>query len=57
MDQAFIRVSVVPGKSTLLCWPAALRRVRAWLEPWVILGRYWRTFSDKPPLNELGTLL
>ena len=35
----------------------ALRRVRAWLEPYVMLMRYWRAFSDLPPPEELQALL
>jgi hypothetical protein len=31
-----------------VCWPAALRTVRAWLEPWLMLGRYWRAWSPLP---------
>src|SRR6266700_579463 len=33
----------------LLSWPQALREVRAWLEPWVMLQRYWRAWSAQPP--------
>ncbi len=40
-----------------LSWPLALRRVRAWLEPYVMLMRYWRAFSDLPPPEELKALL
>ncbi|MDP9487295.1 MAG: hypothetical protein M3Q49_16185, partial [Actinomycetota bacterium] len=42
---------------SLLTWPAALRIVRGWLEPWVMLWRYWRAFSDKPPPEKLQALL
>ena len=35
----------------------ALRRVRAWLEPYVMLMRCWRAFSDLPPPKELRVLL
>jgi SRSO17 transposase len=45
------------GSTILLSWPKALRRVRAWLEPYVMLWRYWRAFSDKPPPEELKALL
>jgi hypothetical protein len=31
--------------------------MRGWLEPWVMLWRYWRAFSDKPPPLELKALL
>jgi hypothetical protein len=34
-----------------------LRAVRAWLEPWVLLWRYWRAFSRRPPPAELRVLL
>ena len=40
-----------------LSWPVALRRVRAWLEPYIMLIRYWRAFSDLPPPEELKALL
>jgi hypothetical protein len=35
----------------------ALRGVRGWLEPYVMLGRYWRAFTDLPPPKELKALL
>jgi hypothetical protein len=38
-------------------WPEALRAVRAWLEPWIMLRRYWRAFSGKPPPSGLKALL
>jgi hypothetical protein len=38
-------------------WPGALRRVRGWLEPYVMLMRYWRAFSGKPPPPRLRALL
>jgi hypothetical protein len=38
-------------------WPVALRAVRAWLELWVMLCRYWRAFSELPPPEELRVLL
>jgi hypothetical protein len=37
--------------------PEALRSVRAWLEPWVMLWRYWRALSGMPPPKELKALL
>ncbi len=40
-----------------MSWPEALRAVRGWLEPWVMLWRYWRAFSDLPPPKELRELL
>jgi hypothetical protein len=41
----------------LSSWPVALRHVRAWLEPGVMLWRYWRGWSDKPPPPALQRLL
>jgi hypothetical protein len=38
-------------------WPEALRAVRGWLEPWIMLGRYWRVYSGMPPPRELRALL
>jgi hypothetical protein len=38
-------------------WPEALRAVRGWLEPYVMLWRYWRAFTDLPPPKELKALL
>jgi hypothetical protein len=35
----------------------ALRRVRSWLEPYVLLVRYWKAYSDLPPPKELRKLL
>ena len=40
-----------------VCWPGALRKVRAWLEPWLMLGRYWRAWSQRPPPPEREALL
>jgi hypothetical protein len=31
--------------------------VRAWLEPYVMLMRYWKAFTDKDPPKELRRLL
>ncbi len=39
------------------CWPGALRRVRAWLEPVWFLWRCWRAWSDQPPPPPLQALL
>jgi hypothetical protein len=33
------------------------RRVRAWLEPYVTLTRYWRAYTDRDPPGELRVLL
>jgi SRSO17 transposase len=49
--------SAAQPKPQCLSWPLALRRVRAWLEPYVMLMRYWRAFSDLPPPPQLRALL
>ena len=41
----------------LRSWPVALRAVRAWLEPWIMLWRYWRAWSTVPPPAPLCALL
>jgi hypothetical protein len=40
-----------------LSWPQALRKVRSWLQPYVMLLRYWRAYTDLPPPKELQRLL
>jgi hypothetical protein len=45
------------GRHHPLCWPQALRKVRTWLEPYVMLWRYWKAYSEKPPPKELRRLL
>ena len=40
-----------------VCWPVALRLARAWLEPWIMLRRYWRAWSPLPPPPALQALL
>jgi hypothetical protein len=41
----------------LSSWPEALKKVRGWLEPYVMLLRYWKAFTDLPPPEELRRLL
>jgi hypothetical protein len=38
-------------------WPVALRRVRGWLTPWVVLRRCWQAWSTKAPPFQLRLLL
>ncbi|HEY5473132.1 MAG TPA: hypothetical protein VIK32_08075, partial [Candidatus Limnocylindrales bacterium] len=38
-------------------WPLAIRRVRGWLTPWVMLRRWWQAWSVSPPPPELQALL
>ena len=55
--QAWQKRSDAPASPPYSSWPLALRRVRAWLEPYVMLMRYWRAFSDLSPPPELEALL
>ena len=43
--------------AVVLSWPMALRKVRSWLEPYVMLVHYWKAYSDLPPPKELRKLL
>jgi len=43
------KISENKGMRPRVSWPVALRMVRAWLEPWVLLWRYWRAWSKLPP--------
>ncbi len=45
------------SKPPVVSWPEALRWVRAWLEPWVMLWRYWTAYSNLPPPPQLKALL
>jgi hypothetical protein len=38
-------------------WPMALRAVRGWLEPWIMLTRYWKAWSPMPPPPAVRQLL
>jgi hypothetical protein len=38
-------------------WPVALRAVRAWLIPWSVLARCWRSWSPASPPRQLQRLL
>jgi hypothetical protein len=45
------------GEKLPRSWPVALRRVRGWLDPWVMLWRFWRAWSKAPPPPPLQALL
>jgi hypothetical protein len=47
-------VHAEPAKGS---WPMALRAVRAWLTPWSVLQRCWRSWSPAPPPPQLQGLL
>jgi len=38
-------------------WPRALRAVRAWLFPWIVLRRWWPAWSTAPPPRQLQALI
>ena len=40
-----------------LSWPQALRKIRSWLQPYVVLLRYWRAYTELPPPEEFEVLL
>jgi hypothetical protein len=40
-----------------MSWPKALRRVRGWLTPWVLLQRCWRGWSTSAPPRQLQQAL
>jgi hypothetical protein len=47
-----------PGPTVaVVAWPVTLRRVRGWLTPWVVLGRWRRAWSGALPPLRLRLLL
>lgn len=46
-----------PNHRPTISWPVALRQVRAWLQPWIMLSRFWRAWSPLPPPFLLQQLL
>ena len=38
-------------------WPRAIRAVRAWLSPWIVLQRWWQAWSKAPPPLQLQALM
>ncbi len=51
------KISKETGSRPPLSWPIALRAVRGWLEPWIMLRRFWRAWSEQPPPPLLQRLL
>src|SRR5437870_1109229 len=51
------KISEEKGARPPVSWPVALRAVRGWLEPWIMLQRYWRGWSPLPPPPALQFLL
>src|SRR5262249_44294631 len=45
------------GVRPQVSWPMARRSVRGWLEPWIMLRRYWNGWSQLPPPPALQLLL
>lgn len=50
------KISAATIRRLQVSWPRALRAVRAWLEPWIMLRRYWRAWSEQPPPGPLQGL-
>lgn len=51
------KISEGKGIRPQVSWPIALRAVRGWLEPWIMLRRFWRAWSEQPPPPLLQCLL
>jgi len=52
------KISEETGERPHVSWPLALRAVRGWLEPWIMLRRYWRAWSEQPlPLFSSACLI
>ena len=51
------KISEGKGMRPQMSWPRALRAVRGWLEPWIMLRRYWHGWSQQPPPLPLQLLL
>ena len=51
------KISEEKGVRPQLSWPVALRAVRGWLEPWIMLRRYWNGWSPLPPPPPVQLLL
>ena len=51
------KIGAGKGVRPQVSWPLALRAVRGWLEPWIMLRRYWRGWSQLPPPPALQLLL
>ncbi len=51
------KISVAQEVRLQVSWPVALRAVRGWLEPWIMLRRYWNGWSQLPPPPALQLLL
>jgi hypothetical protein len=58
-DEEGTRKKICEGKGgrPQISWPMALRAVRAWLEPWILLRRSWQGWSPLPPPPVLPLLL
>lgn len=46
-----------PPPSHQPCRPRALRAIRSWLTPTVILHQWWQAWADKDPTLDLRTLI
>lgn len=43
------KISEETRRRPQVSWPVALRALRGWLEPWIMLWRYWQAWSKRPP--------
>lgn len=50
----WVRETCPPG---VVSWPATLRRVGRWLDPWAFLRRCWHAWCNAPPPPDLPHLL
>lgn len=50
------KISTETNRRPQVSWPRALRAVRAWLEPWIRLRRYWQAWSEQSPPGPLQRL-
>lgn len=55
--QLSVRLSSAISIRLQASWPVALRAVRAWLEPRLLLARYWAAWSPLPTPLPLQALL
>ena len=51
------KISEGKGIRPQVSWPAARRSARGWLEPWIMLRRYWSGWSPLPPPSAVQLLL
>jgi len=55
--RAYHIIGIFAPEPPQVSWPGALRAVRGWLDPWIMLRRYWSGWSPLPPPPALQLLL